>query len=324
MIWTTQTSGNLTVEYNFGEGVWAMQKNVLRVSVAGASESVQVTLELDELITYQTDNGGRVLIDLSDYLRTIEQGESVTIAVSYNSDVVTISADIVGLIDPLEMIIPPATRYEMVGGVLIAPPHKWLKPLFGLSDSVEFYIKSQAQSAEFRYSRGALVNVIDPIAAGLNELKIPADASGMNLRCVIDYVARVQRYTRSALLCGRTYAAVEWISRAGMKKRHTLEVTRVTYSTNGATEFQSALGFDVTKGQAVGFTLRLQGLTRYDYWYYSDIITSNDVRVALVEADADFGDETRVQVVASKAVVPDSAGAYDLEIEVKYKRYDEF
>ena len=125
-------------------------------------------------------------------------------------------------------------------------------------------------------------------------------------------------------LCGRTYAAVEWISRAGKKKRHTLEVTRVTYSTDGATEFQSALGFDVMKGQAVGFTLRLQGLTRYDYWYYCDIITSNDVRVALAEADADFCDETRVQVVTSKAVVPDGAGAYDLEIEVKYKRYDEF
>lgn len=324
MIWYELSSGDLTVTYNFGEGVWKMQKNVLRVSVAGVSESVRVSLELDELIMYQTDNSGRVLIDLSDYLRTIEQGESVTIAISYNGDLITISADIVGLIDPLETIIPPATRYEMVGGVLIAPPYKWLQPLFGLSDSVEFYIKAQAQSAEFRYSLGALADVIDPITVGLNELQIPADASGMNLRCVIESVARVQRYTRSALLCCRTYAAVEWISRAGMKKRHTLEVTRVTYSTNGATEFQSALGFDVTKGQAVGFTLRLQGLTRYDYWYYSDIITSNDVRVALVEADADFGDETCVQVVASKAVVPDSAGAYDLEIEVKYKRYDEF
>lgn len=324
MIWTEQTSGNLTVEYNFGEGVWTMQKNVLRVSVAGVSDSARVSLELDEFIEYQTDNSGRVLIDLSDYFRTIEQGESVTIAISYNGDFVTISADIVGLIDPREMIIPPATRYEMVGGVLIAPPHKWLQSLFGLSDSVEFYITQQTQSAEFRYLSGALSNVSKTLAAGLNELQIPADSSGMNLRCVIDNVARLQRYTRSALLCGRTYAAVEWISRAGTKKRHTLEVTRVTYSTDGATEFQSALGFDITKGQAVGFTLRLQGLTRYDYWYYSDIITSNDVRVALVEADADFGDETRVQVVASKAVVPDSAGAYNLEIEVKYKRYDEF
>lgn len=323
MIWDEQSSGNLTVEYNFGEGVWIMQKNVLRVSVAGVSESVQVTLELDEVITYQTDNSGRVLIDLSDYLRTIEQGESVTIAISYNGDLVTISADIIGLIDPLEMIIPPATRYEMVGGVLIAPPHKWLQPLFGLSDSVEFYIKAQAQSAEFRYMVG-VVPVIEPLPPGLSNMNIPADANGMNLRCVIDNVASVQRYTRSALLCGRTYAAVEWLSRAGVKKRHTLEVVRVTYSTDGATGFQSTLGFDVTKGQAVGFTLRLQGLTRYDYWYYCDIITSNDVRVAMSEQEADFGDETRVQVITNKAVVPDGAGAYDLEIEVKYKRYDEF
>lgn len=325
MIWTKQTSGNLTVEYNFGEGVWTMQKNVLRVIVAGASESVRVTLELDNFVTYQTDNSGRVLIDLSDYFHTIEKGESVTVAVSHNDDMVTISADIVGLIDPREMIIPQSmANADLTAVAVIAPPHKWLQPLFGLSDSVEFYIKEQAQSAEFRYLSGALSNVSETLAAGLSKLQIPADASGMNLRCVIDDVESVQRYTRSALLCGRTYAAVEWISRAGTKKRHTLEVTRVTYSTDGATEFQSALGFDVTKGQAVVFTLRLQGLTRYDYWYYSDIITSNDVRVALAEADADFCDETRVQVVTSKAVVPDGAGAYDLEIEVKYKRYDEF
>lgn len=322
MIWDGQQSGNLTVEYNFGGGVWKMQKNVLLVTIPG-SESAQVTLELDELITYQTDNRGHVLIDLSDYFRTFKQGESVTVAVSYGEDMVTISADIIGLIDPLEMIIPPATRYEMVGGVLIAPPHKWLQPLFGLSDSIELYIKEQAQSAEFRYMVG-IVPAIDPLSSGLSEMNIPSDASGMNLRCVIDNVARVQRYTRSALLCGRTYAAVEWLSRAGKKKRHTLEVVRVTYSTDGATEFQSALGFDVTKGQAVGFTLRLQGLSRYDYWYYCDIITSNDVRVAVSEQEADFGDETRVQVITSKAVVPDGAGAYDLEIDVKYKRYDEF
>ena len=323
MIWTTQTSGNLTVEYNFGEGVWAMQKNVLRVNVAGASASVRVSVEIDDAdyVEYVTDNSGHVLVDLSDVIRSKTQGEIISILVEYLSDSVVISASVLGLIDPREMIIPQSTsNAELAAVAIIAPPHKWLQPLFGLSDSVEFYITQQAQSVEFRYSRGALFNVIEPLSEGLQVLQIPTDAIGISLRDI----SHVQRYTRSALLCGRTYAAVEWLSRAGMKKRHSLEVVRVTYSTNGATEFQSALGFDVTKGHAVGFILRLQGLTRYDYWYYSDIITSNDVRVALVEADSDFGEETRVQVVTSKAVVPDSAGAYDLEIEVKYKRYDEF
>lgn len=323
MIWNEQSSGNLSVEYNFGDGIWTQQKNVLRVNVAGASASVRVSVEIDDAdyVEYVTDNSGHVLVDLSDVIRSKTQGETMSILVEYLSDSVGISASVLGLIDPREMIIPQSTsNTELAEVVVIAPPHKWLQTLFGLSDSVEFYINSQAQSVEFRYSRGELLNVIEPLSEGLQVLQIPTDAIGISLRDI----SHVQRYTRSALLCGRTYAAVEWLSRAGMKKRHTLEVVRVTYSTDGVTEFQSALGFDVIKGQAVGFTLRLQGLTRYDYWYYSDIITSNDVRVALVEADADFGDETRVQVVTSKAVVPDSAGAYDLEIEVKYKRYDEF
>lgn len=323
MIWNEQSSGNLSVEYNFGEGVWTMQKNVLRVSVAGASASVRVSVEIDDAdyVEYVTDNSGHVLVDLSDVVRSKTQGETISVLIEYLSDSVGISANVLGFINPSEMIIPQSTsNTELSEVAVIAPPHKWLQPLFGLSDSVEFYITPQAQSAEFLYSRGALFNVIEPLAEGLQVLQISTDAIGMSLRDL----GQVQRYTRSSLLCGRTYAAVEWLSRAGMIKRHTLEVLRVTYSTDGVTEFQSALGFDVTKGQAVGFTLRLQGLTRYDYWYYSDIITSNDVRVAVAEIDADFGDETRVQVVTSKAVVPDSAGVYDLEIEVKYKRYDEF
>ena len=323
MIWNEQSSGNLSVEYNFGEGVWTMQKNVLRVSVAGASASVRVSVEIDDAdyVEYVTDNSGHVLVDLSDVVRSKTQGETISVLVEYLSDSVGISANVLGLINPSEMIIPQSTsNTELAEVAVIAPPHKWLQPLFGLSDSVEFYIAPQAQSATFRYSRGELFNVVEPLAEGLQVLQIPIDAIGISLRDL----GQVQRYTRSSLLCGRTYAAVEWLSRAGMIKRHTLEVVRVTYSIDGATEFQSALGFDITKGQEVGFTLRLQGLTRYDYWYYSDIITSNDVRVAVAEIDADFGDETRVQVVTSKAVVPDSAGVYDLEIEVKYKRYDEF
>lgn len=323
MIWTEQTSGNLTVEYNFGEGVWTMQKNVLRISVVGATASERVSVEINDAdyVEYATDNSGRVIVDLSDVIRSKLQGETIYVLVEHSNNSVGITADILGFIDPLGMIIPQSTsNAELAEVAIIAPPHKWLQSLFGLSDSVEFYIAPQAQSVEFRYSSGALFNVIEPLSEGLQVLQIPTDAIGISLHDI----SHVQRYTRRSLLCGRTYAAVEWLSRAGMKKRHTLEVVRVTYSVDGATEFQSALGFDVTKGHAVGFTLRLQGLTRYDYWYYSDIITSNDVRVALVEADADFGDETRVQVVTSKAVVPDGAGAYDLEIEVKYKRYDEF
>lgn len=323
MIWNEQSSGNLSVEYNFGDGVWTMQKNVLRVSVEGASASVRVSVEIDDAdyVEYVTDNSGHVLVDLSDVVRSKTKGETISVLIEYLSDSVVISANVLGLINPSEMIIPQSTsNAELAEVAVIAPPHKWLQPLFGLSDSVEFYITLQAQSVTFRYSRGALFNVVEPLAEGLQVLQIPTDAIGISLRDL----EQVQRYTRSELLCGRTYAAVEWISRAGMKKRHTLEVVRVTYSTDGATEFQSALGFDVTKGQAVGFTLRLQGLTRYDYWYYSDIITSNDVRIAVAEIDAGFGEETRVQVVTSKAVVPDGAGAYDLEIDVKYKRYDEF
>lgn len=327
MIWDTIISRELSVAYNFSNGIWTQQKNVLRISIAGATESKRVSIEIysDEYVEYVTDNSGRVTVDLSDMVRGKSQGDTIFLLVEYENLSVGITGEVLGLIDPLEMIIPQSTSDAMLAeAAIIAPPHKWLQPVFGLDDCVEFYIKPDMGYMQFLYSvDGGSSNIIKPLASGLQTLEIPVDVSGMSL-VRVDGAIFAQRYTRSALLCGRTYAAVQWMSRAGRIKRHTLEVVRVTYSTDGVTGFQSALGFEVTKGQAVGFTLRLQGLTRYDYWYYSDIITSSDVRVAVSEQDVSFGDETRVQVVTSKAVVADSAGAYDLEIEVKYKRYDEF
>lgn len=318
MIWNDRTSGNLLVSYNFANGIWTMQPNVLRVRVAGVSDSVRVRLTLqDDEVEYATDNTGRVTIDLSDIMRGKSIGSSVSISVSYLSNSISISASVLGLIDPLEMIIPQSLQSDqMQEAMLIAPPTTWIEPLFGLSDSVELYLKASAQSsATLRLDQNSV-----QLVNGCNDIDVSSGVSAISL--IVGSASK--KYRRAELLCGRRYAAVEWTSRSGMKKRHTWEVVQVSDSTNNSTEYQSILGYDVRKGQEQSITLRLQGLTRYDYWYYSDIITSNNVRVAISEHDADFGDETRVKVVTKKVVQPDANGQYTLSVELKYKRYDEF
>jgi hypothetical protein len=103
----------------------------------------------------------------------------------------------------------------------------------------------------------------------------------------------------------------------------TFEVVDVKQTQENIVELSSRFNsFDVRKGYVQSLTLRLSGLNRYDYWYYSDIITSNDVRIAVNEIDANFGEETRVDVTTKSVTIPNSNGLYTLELEIKYKRYD--
>lgn len=334
MIWTQVSSFNLTVLYNFADGIWTMQPNVLRVSVSNATESQRVSVEVyndgegeGDVIEYATDNSGNLLVNLRDIFRTRTKGSRVTIMVEQSNNSVRIDADVMGLINPLEMIIPQAFQNEQMQSVIgIAPPTMWLAPLFGLSDSVEVFVNpATTLFAHFIYRyRGK--NIVTPLDNDRRNITVRSGASFIGLQVVDEEQAIIayQAYNRTPLKCGRKYAAVEWLSRSGQVKRHTWEVVKVTDAVSSSTEYQSALGYDVSKGQEQTLTLRLQGLTRYDYWYYSDIITSNDVRVALSERDVDFGEETRVNVVTKKVVQPDANGSYTLSVELNFKRYDEF
>lgn len=332
MIWNEVSSFDLVVLYNFADGIWTMQPNVLRVSVSNATESQRVSVEVyndgedeGDVVEYATDNSGNLLVNLSDIFRIKSKGDHVTIMVEQSNNSVRIDADVLGLIDPLEMIIPQAFQNEQMQSVIgIAPPTMWLTPLFGLADSVEIFVNpSITPYAEFKYrATGRPVTV--PLENGDNGVTVRSDASFIHLLVYDEEQEYIQQYERSQLLCGRRYAAVEWLSRSGQIKRHTWEVFKVTDAVSSSTEYQSALGYDVSKGQEQTITLRLQGLTRYDYWYYSDIITSNDVRVALSERDVDFGEETRVNVITKKVVQPDANGSYTLSVELNFKRYDEF
>ena len=321
MIWTNQTQGNLFAEWNFGDGIWKMQANIIRVRVSGVTDSVSVSLNVaGETIQYATDTTGALTIDLSDYFRTLNIGNSASVSVVYDGSTIDISASVIGLVDPLSMIIPP-TGNGLVS-LLIAPPTTWYMPLFGLDDSVEVYrLKSVSGLTQYEYWRD-FRGYIATLKNGLQSLSFKTDDTKISFYETETALRR--NYERLPLVCGRKYAAVEWISRAGTIKRNTWEFVQVTDAVNGKTDYETHLGYKQTKGQETSFVLRLSGLTRYDLWYYSDIILSNDVRVAVSEQDAGFGYETRVEIVTNKVEIPDANGTYKLDIEVKYKRYDEF
>lgn len=327
MIWTNESAGNLSVDYNFGAGVWAQERALLRITIANATSPQAVDIEWGEVASYITDREGKMLVDVSYAIR----GEHALgntnglMTISCGDDIVDLPFVINGLINPENMLIPMSGKLlgtETLAEVArIIPPTMWLKPIFGLSDSVEIFAREQSNLV-LDYT--LLQDIVEKTITGGNVTSetIPDGAEYINI--YDDVRTENISFARKDLICGRIYAAVEWVGRSGSLKRHTFEVVKVTDNTNGATEYLTAdNSYHITKGQEQELTLRLEGLTRYDYWYYSDIVTSSDVRVAIHEQDADFGDETRVAVTNTGVTQPDTNDFTDLEITIKYRRYDE-
>lgn len=326
MIWTQVTAGNLIVDYNFGDGIWVMQKSIIKVQIQNAVEIQLVALVYaGNNINYQTDTTGALSIDVSDLARAMKAGgeTELELSLSCNDDSLSISAVYKGLINPNEMLIPVGRVFTEYASIL--PPQRWIEPIFGLSDSTEVFFRylPEGGRAYVEYTLNSLQQIIN-LVAGSQDISIPSGADSIILAVNNGLVTSSTTLSRQPILCGRQYAAVEWIAKSGRVKRHTWEVLSVNNSTNTQTDFETFFGYAVSKGIEQSLVLRLDGLSRYDYWYYSDIVTSSDVRVAVLESDADFGDETRVMVTTKNVSIPDANGQYTLEVEIKYRRYDEY
>lgn len=128
--------------------------------------------------------------------------------------------------------------------------------------------------------------------------------------------------------CG-LHAMLQWTSRSGAKKIATWLLKSDTQEAVNAVDLQ-CLGneFDIKKGQEWSITAYLEGLTAYDYWYYSDIVTSSDVRMLLNASGFDttnneIPSDYRVKVTTKNVKQPDGdTKFYTLEVQITYKRYD--
>lgn len=334
MIWTVLAdTGLLLVESNFSDGVFKQEHPTLRVRSRDNREVIFL-VDNETVAGYKPDENKMVYIDLTDYFSTIPIGTGVTNELKVSTPIggaVVINYDIKGLRNPQYMEIPNALQESpLYYCVSIVPPSKWLNPLFGLNDKVEVYrfadvMPSGANSLLLVYPTRTSIVPIVLSAQELNSIEIPSDilTNSVALQLLRDnYTIDKKKYSRQPLICGRRYAAVEWQSRTGMIKRHTWEVRDVKDSAYEQVELAARFNsYRENKGYEEIIVLHLDGLTRYDYWYYCDIITSSDVRVALNEVDADFGEDARVQVLTKSAEHPNANGLYELNVEIKYKRY---
>lgn len=147
---------------------------------------------------------------------------------------------------------------------------------------------------------------------------------------------QLQRLNLRPMECGKSYVMVRWRAKSGVYKcaawelrncqdtvTETIDIATVGSPANVANTHP----VDERKGYETHAMLYLDGLTDYDVWYYSDIVTSDDVRVyAKKSATVGVFDDTemRVSVVTKSVDVPNGnvETPYILSVEVMLNAYD--
>lgn len=330
MIWTTIFLGDFfSLETNFGSEPYLKERSLLRVTIERyRNANIEIYYpEIDQSMSYDKGNGV-VIIDVTEYVRAYPQ-PSEPIVVSYFDDATPVEWYAGYFMNVDREIIPPL-NYP-TDGVKFLPPYMFLESLFGIPNSFEIYVNDYTLAEipketikpfggvnTFEVARrGSLIEIIE-LFRGFNTFEVARWGFliyGSSIDGSIDFSPK-------PLLCNRQYALVQWQSRFGNTKRATWEVAEVKHSATDVVELVNIYGgWKSRKGSEVSVVLRLRDLTPYDYWYYSDIITSNDVRVALNEIDKDLDDSTIVDVVTKSATVQNS-GVKTLEVELKYRKYE--
>ena len=319
MIWTERTYTFGSIEYNFGDGVWRAERSLL-IFRGSPNTEFNVTIGAVTLRSI-TDGTGNVMLDISDILASYAIGARGSIAFNTGDLTTTesVSFEIKGDLSPNSIIIPPNGEIGLYAPIIA--PSCYFKGLWGLSTQFVLHtLSSTLQLVE--YIDGGLkpTTIFKPDT--LQAVVIAGNRLVFRVREGIRTLA-VRNINIREPQCGRCYAMVQWVSACGLIKRHTFEVRDVELSVSDSVSLQNNFGgFREAKGTRKGLRLHLSKLSAYDYWYYSDIITSSDVRVAVSEIDADFGEDTRVKVTTKSVTIPNGASVADFDVDVILKDYD--
>lgn len=337
----TLTDGSLTV-IAYDGGVWLQENNVLTITNSNQevkTASLWMITPSNVLATYTLDENNQAVVNVSDLLRVQAFGKPYlaqleTLGITSGTNSVTITAHLMGAINPDNVIVPENINRERVINYteswyigisnVIVPPQRMLKDI-GTEETrivCEFY--PNAYHTPLNYLWG-LSDVYEEAESVKRNMTI--DLWADKFRTWTDEApdvgtATIQVGHLQPLECDKRYAAVRWVSFTGATRLHTFELVKAKTETRDATSLLTVDGsYNTIKGRTDGFVLRMDGLNAYDYWYYSDMIHSSRVEVSV-----DGKTWQRVEVTNNDSTTPDgnAGGLSTLEINVNWRKYDAF
>lgn len=315
---------------NWTTNVYAQERSILTCSnfdptTVAVGLTVVAPASLGITAKWMRPSSGALQADLSDLVRLTPNGGAAAI---YEMDASgnqigsaeNINWTIEGRIRPSAAIIPPngfdespAVNNNDIG---ITAPSVMLRS-FKNDVLIQFEMADTGGGYQFITGR-LLFKPGGTLLPFTREVAVPNNADIIEFWHTDETMLYSQ--TLKDLDCEKTYALVEWISYTGKTRRHVFEVVKSTTEYTESVDIETITNqYEQRKNRRDSFTLRLDGLTRYDLWYYSDIITSSQVRVSL-----DGTNWYQVEVTAEKQTIPETdAGKLNvLEIPINYRKYD--
>lgn len=300
---TTTTDG---IKYTYPDAnIWKQERQLIyceRVSGTNTAIILRTSPYSGDIATYTLDANGKAVIDVTDYVRTyFIAGTAKSLYLKTPGNYLQVTMTIVGLINPANVIIP--FQPLAAGGAVIIPPTKMY--FTNLYDDVraELYTTSGTWSVSGMGTIGTGGRFIGQVDGDFDLY-----ATGY-----------AKKYTPQPMKCDEQYCVVRWVSFTGQERKHIFVVKKQTISAAiGYSLLHPENIYDDIKSRTDGFTLYLDGLDQYDYWYYADVICSSKVEISL-----DSVNFTQVQVTTKNVSIPDGNN-FDgkIEIAVNWKRYD--
>ena len=316
----------MTIQWN--TDVYTQERSIMRISEIDANASYIRVLILSSglsgtVVKYSIPASRNLDIDFSDLVRLSATGMCSISQNDANGVVIgntyTMRWTQAGRINPEAYFraLPPddmADTFELA----ISAPSVMYKRLNNNADPIRFELANGGGGYQFSTGRIKFPPLSEEPIEFARAIEVPSGADSVEFWHLNDTMH--YRYPLKELECGKRYAEVEWVSFTGQTRRHVFEVVKLTEETTNEVSLEMVTNeYDVRKDRRVSFSLRLEGLTAYDYWYYSDLVTSSSVKVSLSGTNY-----RQVQVTAKKSTIPEtSAGKpLTLEIPINYVRYD--
>ena len=276
---------------------------------------------------YVVPTSRELQIDMTDIVRLAETGRFALYgqdATGNNVSGETVTCEWItkGLIDteqdikPISELLEKWTEKAASQGVdvsvWIAPPSRILEQS-GFPLILEMHA---TQDIAVHPVGEALKNMFD---SKTSQITIPANMSEWFVGNDRDQITYGVYGTTERNGCNKA-CVVRWISRYGVQKQFVWYYKDLRVNVSEVVSIATIDGtYDERKGYVQGLTLFLDELNAYDYWYYSDIITSSKVEICI-----DGGSWRVVQVDTKNVQIPnnDMGKPKDLEVQINLQGYD--
>ena len=270
------------------------------------------------LIAYP-QQGRDVTLDLSDIVRTYPNPETVTLTDTSTTATITWNAS-GKLVNPNTTIRPAYNKENLLvnfdpthGGLIFAPSSTY--------SGDTFIAYSGGGDVIFNY------HSIGQDTIDNNIYDYPTETTDKTINIYTGNGNEVTVLELRSFDC-RRYCALRWESmfKKDLFKNHTFIISEISGEADDTTEFYNVIDDGTSrllKNRVEKCVVLLENLTTYDVWYYSDLITSNNVFFDFIQDGQRVGNERRVQVLSKSLTTSmNDAKRVDLQFELLIKKID--